>query len=75
MGTNRPTKEDALAMLEHEPALLGFEDLKMCGWWGADGAVPPNHGDWFTSDVPGLYAISHVDPLSVRPTMVVGTRV
>jgi pimeloyl-ACP methyl ester carboxylesterase len=61
MGTNRPTKADTLAMLEHEPALLGFEDLKICAWWGADGAVPANHGDWFTSDVPGLSLHGQVD--------------
>jgi pimeloyl-ACP methyl ester carboxylesterase len=61
MGTNRPTKEDVIAMLEREPALLGFEDNKICAWWGADGAVPPNHNDRFYSDVPGLSLHGQVD--------------
>lgn len=61
MGANRPTQDDVLAMLKHEPALLGFEDLKFCAWWGADGAVPPNHNDRFHSDVPGLSLHGQVD--------------
>ncbi len=61
MGTNRPTKDDVLAMLEREPALLGYEDLKICAWWGVDGAVPPEHNNRFDSDVPGLSLHGQVD--------------
>jgi pimeloyl-ACP methyl ester carboxylesterase len=61
MGANRPTQEDVLAMLEREPALLNFEDLKICAWWGADGAVPANHNDRFESDVPTLSLHGQVD--------------
>ena len=61
MGTNRPSKEDVIAMLEREPALVAFEDNKICAWWGADGAVPPEHNDRFSSDVPGLSLHGQVD--------------
>ncbi len=61
MGTNRPKKEDVFAMLEREPALLGFEDNKICAWWGSDGAVPPEHRDRFKSDVPALSLHGQVD--------------
>ncbi len=61
MGTNRPTKADVLAMLEREPALVVFEDNKICAWWGVDGAVPPEHNDRFHSDVPGLSLHGQVD--------------
>ena len=61
MGTLRPTKDDVIAMLEREPALLGFEDSKICAWWGADGEVPPEHHDRFDSDVPGLSLHGQVD--------------
>lgn len=61
MGANRPTKEDAIAMINREPALLGFEDLKACAWWGTDGAVPPEHHDRFYSEVPTLSLHGQVD--------------
>ncbi len=61
MGANRPTKEDVIAMVEREPALLAFEDAKICAWWGADGAVPPEHNDRFHSDIPGLSLHGQVD--------------
>ncbi len=61
MGPNRPTKADTLAMLESEPALLTWEDPKICAWWGADGAVPAHHNDWFPSDVPGFSIHGQVD--------------
>ena len=61
LGTNRPSKEDVRDMLEREPALLGFEDIKICAWWGVDGAVPPQHNDRFFSDVPGLSLHGQVD--------------
>ncbi len=61
LGTNRPSKDDVRAMLEREPALLGFEDIKICAWWGVDGAVPPEHNDRFHSDVPGLSLHGQVD--------------
>ena len=61
MGRNRPTKQDVIAMLEREPALLAFEDNKICAWWGADGAVPPEHNDRLYSEVPGLSLHGQVD--------------
>ncbi|MBJ88400.1 MAG: hydrolase [Woeseia sp.] len=61
MGTNRPTKADVMAMLDREPALLAFEDNKICAWWGADGSVPPEHNTRFDSDVPGLSLHGEVD--------------
>ena len=61
MGTNRPTKEDVFAMLEREPALLAFEDNKICAWWGVDGSVPAEHNNRFDSDVPGLSLHGEVD--------------
>jgi pimeloyl-ACP methyl ester carboxylesterase len=60
-GANRPTRQDVISMLEREPALLTFEDLKICAWWGADGAVPPSHNNRFHSDVPGLSLHGQVD--------------
>jgi pimeloyl-ACP methyl ester carboxylesterase len=61
MGGNRPTKEDVVAMLAREPALVAFEDNKICAWWGVDGAVPPEHNDRLHSDVPGLSLHGQVD--------------
>ena len=61
MGVNRPTEEDVVAMLEREPALVAFEDNKICAWWGVDGAVPPEHNDRFYSDAPGLSLHGQVD--------------
>ena len=61
MGTNRPTKDDVLAMLEREPELLGFEDNKICAWWGTDGEVPAEHHDRFDSDVPALSLHGQLD--------------
>ena len=61
MGVNRLTEEDVVAMLEREPALVAFEDNKICAWWGVDGAVPPEHNDRFYSDAPGLSLHGQVD--------------
>ena len=61
MGTNRPTRADVMAMLDREPALLAFEDNKICAWWGADGSVPPEHNNRFDSEVPGLSLHGQVD--------------
>jgi len=61
LGTNRPSRSDVRAMLEREPALLGFEDIKICAWWGVDGAVPAEHNDRFDSDVPGLSLHGQID--------------
>ncbi len=61
MGTNRPTKEDTRSMVEREPAVLGYEDNKMCAWWGSDGDVPPEHRFPVVSDVPTLTLHGQVD--------------
>ena len=50
-----------MAMLDREPALLAFEDNKICAWWGADGSVPPEHNNRFDSEVPGLSLHGQVD--------------
>ncbi|MGM0575331.1 MAG: alpha/beta fold hydrolase [Myxococcota bacterium] len=62
MGAHRPTRDDALAMVRREPALLGFEPPWVCGWWDTDGAVPPEHSTRVRSDVPALSIHGQMDP-------------
>ncbi|WP_227369340.1 alpha/beta fold hydrolase [Halomonas sp. M20] len=62
MGANRPTKADSRAMLEREPALLGFEQPWVCAWWGTDGAVPKENSQRFESDTPVLSIHGQMDP-------------
>ncbi|AMD00999.1 alpha/beta hydrolase [Halomonas chromatireducens] len=62
MGTNRPTREDSIAAVQTEPAILGFEPPWVCGWWGEDGAVPAEHNDPPVSDTPALAIHGQMDP-------------
>ncbi|MFC0269607.1 alpha/beta hydrolase, partial [Kushneria aurantia] len=62
MGTNRPTPEDSIAAVQREPAVIGFEPIWLCAWWGVDGDVPPEHNDFVTSDTPALAIHGQMDP-------------
>ncbi|HJL18633.1 MAG TPA: alpha/beta hydrolase [Sandaracinaceae bacterium LLY-WYZ-13_1] len=62
MGEHRPTREDSLAAIRREPAVLGFEPPWLCAWWGSDGDVPPEHNDPVASDVPALAIHGQLDP-------------
>lgn len=62
MGTNRPTPEDSIAAVQREPAIIGFEPIWLCAWWGVDGDVPPEHSDPVASDTPALAIHGQMDP-------------
>lgn len=62
MGTNRPTRDDSIAAVQTEPAILGFEPPWVCGWWGEDGNVPAEHNDPPVSDTPALAIHGQMDP-------------
>lgn len=62
MGKNRPTREDSIAAVQTEPAILGFEPPWVCGWWGEDGDVPVEHNDPPVSDTPALAIHGQMDP-------------
>lgn len=40
MGADKLTKTEIIAMVEKEPALLGFEPTLACPWWETSGDVP-----------------------------------
>ncbi|MDN6337197.1 MAG: alpha/beta hydrolase [Halomonas sp.] len=62
MGTNRPTPQDSMAAVQQEPAIIGFEPIWLCAWWGTDGDVPPEHSDPVESDTPALAIHGQMDP-------------
>ena len=62
MGSNRPTRQDSIAAIQREPAVLGFEPPWLCAWWGADGDVPPQHSDPVETDVPAFAIHGQLDP-------------
>lgn len=62
MGTNRPDKKDSVAAVSREPAIIGFEPIWLCAWWGTDGDVPPEHSDPVQSDIPALTIHGQMDP-------------
>lgn len=62
MGRNRPTREDSIAAVQREPAVIGFEPPWLCAWWGEDGDVPAEHNDPPVSDVPALSLHGQMDP-------------
>lgn len=62
MGTNRPTPKDSIAAVNREPAIIGFEPIWLCAWWGIDGDVPPEHSDIITADTPALAIHGQMDP-------------
>lgn len=62
MGTNRPTPADSIAAVQREPAIIGFEPIWLCAWWGSDGDVPPEHNDFVTADTPSLAIHGQMDP-------------
>ncbi|MGP9632907.1 alpha/beta fold hydrolase [Halomonas sp. AOP43-A1-21] len=62
MGTNRPTPQDSLAAVQREPAIIGFEPIWLCAWWGEDGDVPPEHNDIVTTETPALAIHGQMDP-------------
>ncbi|MDN7131771.1 alpha/beta hydrolase [Halomonas sp. MC140] len=62
MGTNRPTPKDSMAAVQREPAIIGFEPIWLCAWWGEDGDVPPEHNDIVTADTPALAIHGQMDP-------------
>ncbi|CAM3803060.1 alpha/beta fold hydrolase [Vreelandella rituensis] len=62
MGSNRPSRDDSIAAVQREPAILGFEPPWVCGWWGEDGDVPPEHNDPPATDIPALAIHGQMDP-------------
>ncbi|MGQ4879265.1 alpha/beta fold hydrolase [Billgrantia sp. LNSP4103-1] len=62
MGTNRPSRDDSIAAVEREPAVLGFEPPWLCAWWGEDGDVPAEHNDPPVSETPALAIHGEMDP-------------
>ncbi len=62
MGPNKPSAEDSTAAVAREPAVLGFEPPWVCGWWGTQGDVPPEHNDLPSSDIPVLVIHGQMDP-------------
>jgi len=62
MGTNRPTPQDSMAAVQREPAIIGFEPIWLCAWWGGDGDVPPEHSDPVESETPALAIHGQMDP-------------
>ena len=62
MGPNKPSPEDSTAAVKREPAVLGFEPPWVCGWWGTQGDVPPEHNDLPRSDIPVLTIHGQMDP-------------
>ncbi|MCC5882135.1 MAG: alpha/beta fold hydrolase [Halomonas sp.] len=62
MGSNRPSRDDSIAAVQREPAVLGFEPPWLCAWWGEDGNVPVEHNDPPVSETPALAIHGQMDP-------------
>ncbi|MEO0400364.1 MAG: alpha/beta fold hydrolase [Pseudomonadota bacterium] len=54
MGADKLTKSEALAIVEMEPALLGFEPNIACPWWETRGDVPADFDRPPSLDIPVL---------------------
>ena len=66
MGTDKPTPAEATALIENEPALLGFEPNILCAWWDTTGDVPAEHNRPVEVDVPILATVGERDPCCGR---------
>jgi len=62
MGANRPSVADSTNAVAREPAVLGFEPIWLCAWWGEDGDVPIEHNDPPISETPALAIHGEMDP-------------
>ncbi|WP_354232190.1 alpha/beta fold hydrolase [Bradyrhizobium sp. F1.4.3] len=61
MGQNEQTPKEATAMIEREPALMGYETNIFCAWWPEAGDVPASLNTTPVSNVPALAIHGQVD--------------
>ncbi|MEO0398619.1 MAG: alpha/beta fold hydrolase [Pseudomonadota bacterium] len=61
MGADKLSKTETRAMVQAEPALLGFEVGLACPWWDTEGDVPPEHNSAPVLDIPVLVVTGERD--------------